>query len=74
VENLVYATSVIGMVVVGLLVVVATVLVAVAVRWWIAAALLGVVVAGVAALRLLRGTRPLWRERLASLRLTVAGF
>ena len=81
VENLIYAASVVGMVAVGLLVVVATVPVAAAAGWWIAAALLGVAVAGVVASRLLRGTwdasrgaRPLWRERLASLRLAVAGF
>ena len=81
VENMIYAASVAGMVVVGLLVVVATVPVAVAVRWWTAAALLGAAVVGAGTLRLLRGTwdanrgaRPLWRERLASLRLAVAGF
>ena len=81
VENLIYAASVVGMVAIGLLVVVATVPVAVAVRWWMAAALFAAVVLGAVALRLLRGTwdasrgaRPRWRERLAGLRLAVAGF
>lgn len=81
VENLIYAVSVVGMVAIGLLVVVATVPLAVAVRWWIAAVLLGFMVAGVVVLGLRRGTwdssrraRPRWRQRLAELRLAVVGY
>ncbi len=80
VENLIYALSVVGMVVIGLLVVLATVPLAVSVRGWIAAALLGAMVVGPVVLWLLRGTwdasrlaRPRWRERLARRRLAVAG-
>ena len=69
------------MVAIGLLVVVATVPLAVAVRWWIAAVLLGFMVAGVVVLGLRRGTwdssrraRPRWRQRLAELRLAVVGY
>jgi hypothetical protein len=81
VENVIYAVSVVGMVAVGLLVVLATVPLAVAVRWWVSAALLGSLVVGAVVLRLQRGTwdasrgaRPQWRERLSGLRLTVTGY
>ena len=81
VENLIYAASVVGMVAIGLGVVLVTVPMTAASRWWMAAALLGVLAAGVVALRLLRGTwdasrgaRPQWRERLAGVRLAVVGF
>jgi hypothetical protein len=81
VENLMYAASVVGMVAIGLAVVLATVPLTAAGRWWMAAALVGALVAGAVALRLLRGTwdasrgeRPRWRERLAAVRLAVVGF
>jgi hypothetical protein len=81
VENLIYAASVVGMVAIGLLIVVATVPLDVAVRWWIVASLLGAVVVSAVGVRLARGTwdasrgaRPRWRERLASARAAVADF
>jgi len=81
VENLIYAGSVVAMVAVGLVVVLATVPLPAAWRWWMAAALIGVLAAGSAGLRLLggtwdagRGARPRWRERLAGVRLAVVGF
>ena len=81
VENLIYAASVVAMVAVGLVVVLATVPLTAAWRWWMAASLIGVVAAGVVGLRLLRGTwdgrrgeRPRWRERIAEVRHAVVGF
>lgn len=81
VENLIYAASVVAMVAVGLALVLATVPLSTAWRWWMAAALAGVVAAGIVGLRLLRGTwdgrrgaRPRWRERIAEVRLAVVGF
>ena len=81
VENLIYAASVAGMVAIGLAVVLATVPLTAARKWWMAATLIGALVAGAVALRLLRGTwdasrgeRPRWRERLAAVRLAVVGF
>jgi len=81
VENLIYAGSVVAMVAIGLVVVLATVPLPAAWRWWMAATLGGVVAAGSVGLRLLRGTwdgrrgaRPRWRERLAGVRLAVVGF
>ena len=81
VENLIYAASVVGMVAIGLAVVLATVPLSAASKWWMAAALLGALAAGSVALRLMRGTwdasrgaRPRWRERLAGVRLAVVGF
>ena len=81
VENLIYAASVVAMVAVGLALVLATVPLSTAWRWWMAAALAGVVAAGIVGLRLLRGTwdgrrgaRPRWRERIAEVRVAVVGF
>ena len=81
VENLIYAASVVGMVAIGLAVITATVPLTTVQRWWMAAALLGALAAGSAALRLLggtwdasRGERPRWRERLAGVRIAVVGF
>lgn len=81
VENLIYAASVVGMVAVGLAVILALVPLTAAERWWMAAALIGVLAAGPVALRLLggtwdasRGARPRWRERIAGVRIAVLGF
>lgn len=81
VENLIYAASVVAMVAVGLALVLATVPLSTAWRWWMAAALAGVVAAGIVGLRLLRGTwdgrrgaRPRWRERIAEVRVAAVGF
>lgn len=81
VENLIYAASAVGMVAIGLAVVLATVPLTAAGRWWMTAVLLGALAAGSVGLRLLRGTwdasrgvRPRWREWLAGVRLAVVGF
>lgn len=80
-ENLTYGASVLAMMALGLGVVLATVPLTSAWRWWMAAALAGLLAAGVAGWRMLRGTwdaargvRPRWRERLAEARLAVVGF
>jgi hypothetical protein len=81
IENLVYAASVIAMIGVG----VAVLLGEIALPpwwWWAAIALLAtlLIVAAVGARMLrgtgdeARGTRPRWRERLASIRMSVVGF
>ena len=81
VENLIYAASAVGMVAIGLAVILAIVPLTIVQRWWMAAALIGVLAAGAVALRLLagtwdasRGARPRWRERLAGVRIAVVGF
>jgi hypothetical protein len=81
IENLIYTASVAAMVVVGLIVVLATVPLTAFWQLEIVAALLAVVVAGGVGLWLLRGTwdasrgeRPRWRERLAAVRIAVVGF
>ena len=81
VENLIYTASVAAMVIVGLIVVLATVPLTAVWQLEIVAALLAIVVAGGVGLWLLRGTwdasrgeRPKWRERLAAVRIAVVGF
>jgi len=81
VENLVYAASVVVMLAVGLGVVLVTVPMTGARRWWMAAALIGVVAAALLGLRGLRGTwdagrgaRPRWRERIAGVRKAIVGY
>jgi hypothetical protein len=80
-DNLVYAASALVMVGVGLVVLLATV--PMPFRWqeWGIAALILLVAAAAAGMRLLRGTwtpergaRPKWRERLAGVRQSVLGF
>jgi hypothetical protein len=80
-ENIIYAASVLAMVAVGLVVVLFTVPLDVRWRLWLIAALAGLVIAGAASARLLRGTwdpsrgaRPAWRERVAAARQAVVGF
>lgn len=80
-ENIIYAASVIAMVAVGLVVVLFTVPLEERWRWWLVAALAGLVVAVAGGARLLRGTwnpsrgaRPAWRERVAAARQAVVGF
>ena len=80
-ENLLYAVSVVAMVVVGLVAVLVTVPPAAAWTWWIVAALIALAAASAVGLWLLRGTwdatrgdRPRWRERLAGVRLAVIEF
>lgn len=80
-ENIIYAASVMAMVAVGLVVVLFTVPLENRWRWWLVAALAGLVAAVTAGARLLRGTwnpnrgaRPAWRERLAGARQAVVGF
>ncbi|MBI3048182.1 MAG: flippase-like domain-containing protein [Acidobacteria bacterium] len=80
-ENLIYGASILAMLAVAVGVVLATVPLAPAWRWGIAASLLAAFVAAVVLLRLLRGTwderrgpRPRWRARLAQLRVAVLGF
>ena len=80
-ENIIYAASVIAMIAVGLVVVLFTVPLEDRWRWWLVAALAGLVAAVAAGTRLLRGTwnpsrgaRPAWRERLAAARQAVVGF
>ena len=81
IENLIYAASVAATVAIGLVVVLATVPLSALWQLEIAAALVGVMVAGGVGLWLLRGTwdasrgqRPRWRERLATVRIAVVGF
>lgn len=81
IENLIYTASVAAMVVVGLIVVLATVPLTAFWQLELVAALVAIVVAGGVGLWLLRGTwdasrgeRPKWRERLASVRIAVVGF
>ena len=81
IENLIYTASVAAMVVIGLVVVLATVPLTAFWQLEIITALLAIVVAGGVGLWLLRGTwdvrrgeRPKWRERLAAVRLAVVGF
>ncbi|MSO45964.1 MAG: hypothetical protein EXQ59_04265 [Acidobacteria bacterium] len=81
VENLVYAASVVAMVAIGLTVVLETVPLPPAWRWWIGGALIGMLGAGSVGVRLIRGTwddrrgeRPRWRERIAGIRLAAVGF
>lgn len=80
-ENLIYGTSVMAMVCVGVGVVLTTVPLSSAWRWGVGAAVLAAFSAAVAGLRLLRGTwddrrgpRPQWRARLAGLRQAVVAF
>ena len=80
-DNLVYAASALAMVAVGVLVLLATVPLPFAWQEWGAAALILLVAAVAAGLRLLRGTwspdqgpRPAWRERLARVRQSVIRF
>jgi hypothetical protein len=81
IENLVYTASVAAMVVMGLIVVLATVPLTALWQLEIVAALVAIVVAGGVGVWLLRGTwdasrgeRPRWRERLAAVRIAVVGF
>jgi hypothetical protein len=81
VENFVYAASVAAMVVVGLLVVLATVPLSSFWRWGMTLALVVVVVAVIWVRRAIRQSedaaghiRSPWRQQLARLRVTVAGF
>lgn len=81
IENLIYAASVVAMIVIGLVVVAATVPLP---RGWLAtivALLIAMAVGAFVATRLLRGTwdprsgeRPRWRERLADIRAEVVRF
>jgi hypothetical protein len=80
-ENVIYATSVATMVSFGLLVVLLTVPLPASWRWTLGAALVGIAAAVIAGRRLLRGTwdesrgsRPKWREQVASVRQAVAAF
>ncbi|HET9269723.1 MAG TPA: lysylphosphatidylglycerol synthase transmembrane domain-containing protein, partial [Vicinamibacterales bacterium] len=80
-DNLVYAASALAMVGVGVAVLLATVPMPFAWQEWGVAALILLVAAVLAGMRLLRGTwspeqgpRPAWRERLAGVRLSVLGF
>ena len=80
-DNLVYAASALAMVGVGVAVLLATVPLPFQWQEWGVASLVLLVAAGLAGLRLLRGTwspargaRPAWRERLASVRQSVLGF
>ena len=80
-ENLAYAASVIAMVGIGATVLLATVALPAALFWTAVGILVGLGVAAVVALRLLRGTwdeqrgpRPRWRERLAVVRVAVLSF
>jgi len=80
-DNLVYAASALAMVGIGVAVLLATVPLPFEWQEWGVAALVLLVAAGGAGLRLLRGTwspeqgpRPLWRERLAGVRQSVLGF
>jgi hypothetical protein len=80
-DNLVYAASALAMVGVGVVVLLATVPMPFAWQEWGVGALILLGVALVAGVRLLRGTwspeqgpRPVWRERLASVRRSVLGF
>ena len=80
-ENLVYATSVVAMVGLGLAVMMTMMPLSTTWRWAAAAALAAAMAGAIAAWRLLRGTwdegrgpRPLWRERLAGIRMAVLGF
>ena len=81
VENLVYAASVISMIVAGLAVLLAAVPLPPTLRGMVMAALAGAAVAAAVAFRVLRGTwddargpRPRWREKLATVRQSVLGF
>ena len=81
VENLVYAASVVTMIVAGLAVLLAAVPLPPALRGIVIAALAGAAVAAAVAFRMLRGTwdeargpRPRWRETLATVRQSVLGF
>jgi hypothetical protein len=81
VENLIYATSVVTIISIGLVVVLVTVPLPSQWQWWIAAGLAGLAAAAAAGWRLMRGVwdpsrgeRPLWRERLTGARLAVTGF
>lgn len=80
-DNLVYAASALAMVGVGVLVLLATVPMPFVWQEWGAAAVVLLVAAMLAGVRLLRGTwspeqgrRPAWRERLATVRQSVLGF
>jgi hypothetical protein len=80
-DNLVYAASALAMVGVGVLVLLATVPLPFAWQEWGLAAVILLVAAMLAGVRLLRGTwspeqgpRPAWRERLANVRQSVLGF
>jgi hypothetical protein len=80
-ENIIYASSVMAMIAVGLVVVLFTVPLESRWRWWLVVALAGLVAAVAAGARLLRGTwnpdrgaRPAWRERLAAARQAVVAF
>ena len=80
-ENLVYATSVVAMVGLGLAVLLTTMPLSATWQWAAAAALAASMAGAIAAWRLLRGTwdegrgpRPLWRERLAGIRMAILGF
>jgi hypothetical protein len=80
-DNLVYAASALAMVGVGVLVLLATVPLPFAWQEWGIAAVVLLVAAMLAGVRLLRGTwspeqgpRPAWRERLANVRQSVLGF
>jgi hypothetical protein len=80
-DNLVYAASALAMVAVGVIVLLATVPLPFAWQEWGAAAVILLVAAMLAGVRLLRGTwspeqgpRPAWRERLAGVRQSVLGF
>jgi len=80
-DNLVYAASALTMVAAGVAVLLATVPLPFQWQEWGVAALVLLVAAGLAGLRLLRGTwspeqgaRPAWRQRLASVRQSVLGF
>ncbi len=81
VENLVYAASVIAMIVVGLVVMLIAMPLPSTLRGFVIAALAGAVVGAAVAFRVLRGTwdeargpRPKWREKLATVRQSVLGF
>jgi hypothetical protein len=80
-DNLVYAASALAMVGVGVAVLLVTVPLPFAWQEWGVAALVLLVAAVLAGVRLLRGTwspeqgqRPAWRERLAGVRQSVLGF
>jgi glycosyltransferase 2 family protein len=80
-DNLVYAASALAMVGVGVSVLLVTVPMPFEWQEWGVAALILLIAAALAGLRLLRGTwspdqgpRPAWRERLAAIRQSVLGF